>query len=308
MNFISIQPWDNLGINPMTRSPHKLEQLNVVWVIGFIMNWKSRLSVKIMQEQLRCGRSNSRQLPVSLRHQTLAVEVAAQLRTGCWGEHTCGHVMDRQQQARNRNNKLLPRKLRCGVIYHPVHGYPIAPPVPVAVSRRNARERTRVKTVNDSYQHLKSHVPAAAKTKRMSKVDIIRHSIEYIQKLQNLVTAADDFENNDINQSSPEMNRNAQHSSDTNYNPPVHHSNYFDQYYSSSSSYADASLLSTSFAMSSSVPVSPSFSTTSSSSNFSMLSSSSVPDTLDTTPQKNYTCENFLDDDILDVIAEWQDS
>ena len=307
MNFISIQPWDNLGINHMTRSPHKLEQLNVVWVIGFIMNWKSRLSVKIMQEQLRCGRSNSRQLPVSLRHQTLAVEVAAQLRSGCRCEHTWRHVMDRQQQARNRNNKLLPRKLRCGVIYHPVHGYPIAPPVPVAVSRRNARERTRVKTVNDSYQHLKAHVPAAAKTKRMSKVDIIRHSIEYIQKLQNLVTAADDFDNND-HQSTPEMNRNAQHSSDTNCNPPVHHSNYFDQYYSSSSSYADASLLSTSFAMSSSVPVSPSFSTTSSSSNFSMLSSSSVPDTLDTTPQKNYTCDNFLDDDILDVIAEWQDS
>merc|ERR1719433_10638 len=96
-------------------------------------------------------------------------------------------MMDRQQ-ARNRNSKqLLPRKLRCGVIYHPVHGYPIAPPVPAAVARRNARERNRGKTVNDSYQHLKNHVPGAARQKRMSKVDIIKHSIDYIQKLQKMV-------------------------------------------------------------------------------------------------------------------------
>ena len=76
------------------------------------------------------------------------------------------------------------RKLQSGVIYHPVLGYPIPPPVPVAVARRNARERSRVKTVNDSYQHLKNHVPGAARQKRMSKVDIIKHSIDYIQKLQ----------------------------------------------------------------------------------------------------------------------------
>ena len=49
--------------------------------------------------------------------------------------------------------------------------------VPVAVARRNARERTRVKTVNDSYQHLKAHVPAAARTKRMSKVEMKKMSL-----------------------------------------------------------------------------------------------------------------------------------
>ena len=76
------------------------------------------------------------------------------------------------------------RTLQTGVIYHPVHGYPIPPPVPVAVARRNARERNRVKTVNDSYQYLKNHVPGAARQKRMSKVDIIKLSIQYIQKLQ----------------------------------------------------------------------------------------------------------------------------
>merc|ERR1711997_269722 len=85
----------------------------------------------------------------------------------------------------NLNFRL--KKLQSGVIYHPVLGYPIPPPVPVAVARRNARERSRVKTVNDSYQHLKNHVPGAARQKRMSKVDIIKHTIDYIQKLQKMV-------------------------------------------------------------------------------------------------------------------------
>ena len=93
-----------------------------------------------------------------------------------------------KHSARNRNDKIKPqlsaKKLQSGVIYHPVLGYPIPPPVPVAVARRNARERSRVKTVNESYQHLKNHVPGAARQKRMSKVDIIKHSIDYIQKLQ----------------------------------------------------------------------------------------------------------------------------
>ena len=96
-----------------------------------------------------------------------------------------------RQLLRKGNSRVSPhqttKKLQTGVIYHPVHGYPIAPPVPVAVARRNARERNRVKTVNDSYQHLKNHVPGAARQKRMSKVDIIKHSIDYIQKLRNML-------------------------------------------------------------------------------------------------------------------------
>ena len=43
---------------------------------------------------------------------------------------------DMEKPARNRNSKhtiqplvnKLPRKLQSGVIYHPVHGYPIPPP------------------------------------------------------------------------------------------------------------------------------------------------------------------------------------
>ena len=63
--------------------------------------------------------------------------------------------------------------------------------------------------------------------------------------------------------------------------------------------------------MSSNVPVSPSFSVTSSSSAFSSLSLSSVssPSSSSSTPtEQNYLCDSLLDEDILDVIAEWQDS
>ena len=80
-----------------------------------------------------------------------------------------------------------------GVIFHPTLGYAIPPPIPLTVARRNARERTRVKSVNDSYECLRAHVPAAAKAKRMAKVDIIKHTIEYIQKLQHLVALSSDL-------------------------------------------------------------------------------------------------------------------
>ena len=85
-------------------------------------------------------------------------------------------------------------KRRHGMIFHPTMGYPIPPPIPLTVSRRNARERSRVKTVNDSYESLKAHVPTAANNKRMAKVDIIKHTIEYIQKLQQLVSSIEEPE------------------------------------------------------------------------------------------------------------------
>ena len=76
-----------------------------------------------------------------------------------------------------------------GVIFHPTLGYPIPPPIPLTIARRNARERSRVKSVNNSYESLRAHVPAAAKAKRMSKVDVIKHTIQYIHKLQEIVNS-----------------------------------------------------------------------------------------------------------------------
>ena len=56
------------------------------------------------------------------------------------------------------------------VYHHPTLGYAIPPPQPAKVARRNARERNRVKQVNCGFELLRSHIPSAAKHKKMSKV------------------------------------------------------------------------------------------------------------------------------------------
>ena len=48
-----------------------------------------------------------------------------------------------------------------------------------------------MKTVNQSYEHLRLHVPSASQAKKMSKVDILKHSIEYIQKLRAMVEGSE---------------------------------------------------------------------------------------------------------------------
>ena len=51
--------------------------------------------------------------------------------------------------------------------------------------KRNARERSRIQTVNQSFEALRRCVPTAHKS--MSKVNIIQHALEYIQNLVQLV-------------------------------------------------------------------------------------------------------------------------
>ena len=70
------------------------------------------------------------------------------------------------------------------IAFHPTLGYAIAPPVAPKVQRRNQRERNRVKQVNCGFEMLRAHIPTAAKQKKMSKVDTLRHAVEYIQSLQ----------------------------------------------------------------------------------------------------------------------------
>ncbi len=71
--------------------------------------------------------------------------------------------------------------------FHPTLGYAIPPPQPAKVARRNARERNRVKQVNGGFDVLKSHIPSAAKHKKLSKVETLRHAVEYIQSLQRML-------------------------------------------------------------------------------------------------------------------------
>ncbi|KAK5644282.1 hypothetical protein RI129_008127 [Pyrocoelia pectoralis] len=75
-------------------------------------------------------------------------------------------------------------------------------PPPPAVARRNARERNRVKQVNNGFANLRQHIPnyiAAAfesnsgKTgnKKLSKVETLRMAVEYIRSLEKLLSAGD---------------------------------------------------------------------------------------------------------------------
>ncbi|XP_073996440.1 achaete-scute homolog 1a-like [Rhodnius prolixus] len=73
---------------------------------------------------------------------------------------------------------------------------------PASVARRNARERNRVKQVNNGFATLRNHIPlsvAAAlgspsssatgrgASKKLSKVETLRMAVEYIRSLQDLL-------------------------------------------------------------------------------------------------------------------------
>lgn len=71
-------------------------------------------------------------------------------------------------------------------------------PQPVAVARRNARERNRVKQVNNGFANLRQHIPnfiAAAfenssgrgGNKKLSKVETLRMAVEYIRSLEDIL-------------------------------------------------------------------------------------------------------------------------
>ena len=118
-------------------------------------------------------------------------------------------------------SKVKPRtKL---VAIHPVHGYAIPPPQDVKVSRRNARERNRVKTVNNGFEMLKRHIPSAAPVKKMSKVNILNQAVEYIESLQCLLTEGPSSSN--------------QESKTPSYPPQLQHSNSFNSMYEKSNSH-----------------------------------------------------------------------
>lgn len=79
------------------------------------------------------------------------------------------------------------------------HGKNGQPP-PMAVARRNARERNRVKQVNDGFTKLRSYIPnhvAAGygdRGKKLSKVETLRMAVEYIRGLKKLLAEADGVE------------------------------------------------------------------------------------------------------------------
>ncbi|XP_058800782.1 uncharacterized protein LOC131669711 [Phymastichus coffea] len=76
------------------------------------------------------------------------------------------------------------------------HGKNGQPP-PIAVAKRNARERNRVKQVNNGFATLRQHIPSHVaqgygdRGKKLSKVETLRMAVEYIRGLQRLLAEAD---------------------------------------------------------------------------------------------------------------------
>lgn len=77
--------------------------------------------------------------------------------------------------------------------YSHMSPYPGPPP---SVERRNARERNRVKQVNNGFDKLRQHIPqkivevengGRGASKKLSKVDTLRLAVKYIQGLQQLL-------------------------------------------------------------------------------------------------------------------------
>ncbi|CAH1986737.1 unnamed protein product [Acanthoscelides obtectus] len=71
-------------------------------------------------------------------------------------------------------------------------------PQPIAVARRNARERNRVKQVNNGFATLRQHIPnfvvaafenthGRGANKKFSKVETLRMAVEYIRSLEELL-------------------------------------------------------------------------------------------------------------------------
>lgn len=66
---------------------------------------------------------------------------------------------------------------------------------PVAVARRNERERNRVKQVNDGFDALRKKVPFLPDKKKLSKVEILRYAMMYINDLKCVV---EEFDHNNL--------------------------------------------------------------------------------------------------------------
>ena len=68
------------------------------------------------------------------------------------------------------------------------HGTRVALKHPCLVVKRNARERCRVRAVNEAYARLRVIVPSlAGRNKRVSKVKTLQRAIQYIKELCNLL-------------------------------------------------------------------------------------------------------------------------
>lgn len=99
----------------------------------------------------------------------------------------------------NQQRQLQPKAVKPKLSFQHVVSYTAQP---ASVQRRNARERNRVKQVNNGFANLRQHIPSEVisaltnggrgASKKLSKVDTLKLAVEYIRRLQDLL---DDTEN-----------------------------------------------------------------------------------------------------------------
>ncbi|KAL7743623.1 hypothetical protein ACLKA6_019242 [Drosophila palustris] len=188
-----------------------------------------------------------------------------------------------------------------------------------SVVRRNARERNRVKQVNNGFSQLRQHIPVAiiadlsngrrgigpGANKKLSKVSTLRMAVEYIRRLQRLI------DDND-NQHQHQQQQSRQQSQQSQQQQQQQHFQYQQQLQQQQQHFyalqQQLQLISPSGSCSSS---NSSSNSTSSNSNFysapaTDLKQESSPASYE--DYRNNSCSSGAEDeDILDYISLWQD-
>lgn len=59
--------------------------------------------------------------------------------------------------------------------------------VKIGTTRRNARERNRVRHINNCFEILRQHIPHEKHNKKLSKVDTLKSAMIYIENLRQLL-------------------------------------------------------------------------------------------------------------------------
>ncbi|KAJ8922742.1 hypothetical protein NQ315_007777 [Exocentrus adspersus] len=180
--------------------------------------------------------------------------------------------------------------------------YGAPPQQPASVARRNARERNRVKQVNNGFATLRSHIPPSVAqalspqgssqgrgaSKKLSKVETLRLAVEYIRSLQQMI---DDHES--------EMSNNPSDSQSSNENR--YYPNSPDSTHLYSTTYPV--LLPTPACSEASVSPTPSHSSEGS---FSTTQSYTNALYHHTENYENYDPKSPEDEELLDAIFSWQ--
>ncbi|XP_033324480.1 achaete-scute complex protein T3 [Megalopta genalis] len=119
-----------------------------------------------------------------------------------------GNVIVSTSSMPSNDMKIQQHGCKRSKIYGQTGPYGAVPHQPASVARRNARERNRVKQVNNGFATLRQHIPqsvaqalggstagthggARAGSKKLSKVETLRMAVEYIRSLQRLLEEHD---------------------------------------------------------------------------------------------------------------------